>query len=226
MMLKCATGVLSCLAVLIAGTNQARSEVILYHNLTATPAGADPISTFGPLADSFSTGGTAGNLLDVKALLGGSASHTGAGSTSVQLMSDVGGSPGAVLATIGTLSDASLTGNNTVFDFALGTPFALNANTRYWIELSSTNGSNATWNWSRDLTGVGVAGESFFINGVHPNSMGPYQMEVTASAGTPSGTPSAFATPQPGGIVLLLMGVASFGVFAQVEKRRARLALA
>ena len=42
---------------------------VLYDNLLAPQAFADPVGEIGPLADSFSTGPTAVNLVDVQLLL-------------------------------------------------------------------------------------------------------------------------------------------------------------
>ena len=107
--MKRATLVLAALALLLGGVGRARAgSIILYNNLppAATNNHADAVFTFGPLADSFSTGGSAVNLSDVKLLL---ETGTPTGSITVTLRSDSSTSPGAVLTTIGTLNDTSLT---------------------------------------------------------------------------------------------------------------------
>jgi hypothetical protein len=88
------------------------------------------------------------------------------------------------LTTIGTLADGLLPSTPTAVDFTLPTAFNLAANTRYWIGLSTANGSAALWNWSLDLSGTGVPGEFFANNGgVSPNTLGPYQMRLAALNG-------------------------------------------
>ena len=193
------------LGLLSGGIDSAKAD-ILYNNLPATPTGADPVTVIGPLADSFSSGAGALNLSDIKLLLSGD--PTSGGSITVSLLSDVSTSPGAVLTTIGTLADSSLSVTPTVVDFP--TSFNLTANTRYWVELSSTNGSSALWSWSFDLSGVGVAGE-FYSNsaGVFANSGGPYQMEVI------TGTSSV---PEPATLALLGIGIA--GIAGHRWRRR------
>ncbi|MFI5331708.1 MAG: choice-of-anchor R domain-containing protein, partial [Desulfobaccales bacterium] len=119
-----------------------------------------------PLFDSFSVGpvGPEGTtLLDVQLLLkSSSSSGSSSGFFSVALYSDSGNhqpSPGTLLQLIGTLNDGSLTSDLSVVDFP--TAYHLDADTRYWIELSSTDGSTAEWSWSYDQSGIGVAGEYF-----------------------------------------------------------------
>jgi hypothetical protein len=208
--MKRATLVLAALALLLGGVGRARAgSIILYNNLppAATNNRADAVFTFGPLADSFSTGGSAVNLSDVKLLL---VTGTPTGSITVTLRSDSSTSPGAVLTTIGTLNDTSLTPTLTVFDFP--TSYSLAANTRYWIEVSSSNSSDAFWGSAFDASGVGVANEHFSnVNGQFPSSEGPYQMELTAQ------TP---ATPAPEPSTLTLLGIGSLGLLGYVRRRK------
>ncbi len=197
------------LAALLAGltVQAATADVIVYDNLGAanTPpgGGSDFVSVgVGALADSFSVAG-AGQLTDVKVLLNGSPVE-GASST-VQLFSDLGTSPGVLLTTVGTVDDSSLTSSPTVFDFPLGTPYPLSGG-RYWIQISTSTESGASWNWSKDISGTGVAGE-FFANsyGVHPNIGGPYQMQVS------------IASPEPA--ACLLGAIAALGALAFLRRR-------
>lgn len=179
------------MALMLCGAVQARAGV-LYNNLGASTYNGDPIANFGSVADSFSTGASAGglDLTDVKLLLEGTSNG---GSISVSLLSDNGNTPGSVLTLIGTLNDNSLTGSRTVFDFSLATPYALSADTRYWIEVATSNDSGAIWDYSGDLTQPGVAGEFVYYGGtVYPNSDSdapenfPYQMEVITAVPEPA----------------------------------------
>lgn len=163
----------------------------LYNNLAAVSSGADGVAIsgftndFGPLADSFSTGSSAVALTSVTLDL--QATNPGDGGIfTVTLDSDNSTSPGSALETIGTISDSSLT--SSLADYTLTTDFALSADTRYWIELSSLSPtSSAYWSWSTDTSGTGVANEFFWNQGgVHPNSDSPYQMDVEAGAPEPS----------------------------------------
>jgi hypothetical protein len=110
---------------------------------------------------SFSNGAGSFSLTDVKVVLNGN--NTDNGSLSVGLFSDSSTSPGGLLDHIGSLSDSSLTANcDCIYDFPV-LPFALTANTRYWIGLSTSNGSSANWAIEGPFLGrpldVGVTGE-------------------------------------------------------------------
>jgi hypothetical protein len=167
----------------------------LYNNLPAVSDGSDGVSSFGPLADSFSTGSSPVVLDSVTLDLLATLPNDG-GSIIVTLDGDNSTSPGSTLETIGTINDSSLT--SSLADYTLTTDFALSADTRYWIELASAD-SSANWSWSNDISGTGVAGE-FYANqtGVFPNSGGPYQMDVEANAS---------ATPEPSTLLLLGSGL-------------------
>jgi hypothetical protein len=180
------------------GVSEGRADV-LYNNLAATPDGLlDNIgSDWGPLADSFSTGASSFDFTSLTVLLAGTEST---GTITAYLLSDSSTSPGTVLDTIGQISETGITG--TPSDFTLNTSIVLNPDTRYWIELTDTDNA-ATWAWSYDTSGPGVAGEYFSNYGgtgsprvVANVNNGPYQMEV-------SGT-SLASVPEPRTISLLL----------------------
>ncbi len=183
--------------LMLVCVSQGRADV-LYDNLGAAPGGADPIgSNGGPLADSFSTGASPFDFTSLTVLLDGTAST---GTITAYLLSDSSTSPGAVLDTIGEISETGIDGTPT--QYTLDTSISLSADTRYWIELTSTDVSSVDWSWSTDVSGPGV-GSEYFSNyagtgspRVFPNDPnGPYQMEVSGSLA---------AVPEPRTISLLL----------------------
>ena len=140
---------------------------VLFDTLGADSSGYSiiaPGSQGGPLAASFSTGATAASLTDVKLLLT-TTNVTSGESVSVALYDDNATSPGNLLQTIGNIAESSLTNPFTVVDLPLGTPYALAANARYWIELAEPDGG-AKWSWTSDQSGTGVSGESYLFNGL------------------------------------------------------------
>lgn len=123
------------------------------------------------------------------------------------LFSDSGTSPGALIATLGIINDATIPFGPDGFgdvSLSLSSMPLLAASTRYWIGLSDT-GSAAEWSYSGDTSGVGVSGE-YFANqlGVAPNIYGAYQMELSVSI------------PDSGSTACLL----GFGVVVLVVMRR------
>jgi hypothetical protein len=201
--LEGAIALLACFLFLAGAANAA----VVYDNLGSLNAGADPIYSFGPLYDSFSTGASGFSLASVQLLLNASQAT---GSISVALYQDNATSPGVSLTTIGVLNDSALTSALSVFGFALSTPYALAPNTRYWLGVSSGNGSSANWGWSLDQAATGVAGEYFANqNGVFPNSGGPYQMRLSDMA----------PVPVPGALLLFGPGLAGLAAIRRRFKR-------
>jgi hypothetical protein len=72
------------------------------------------------------------------------------------------------------------------------------------------------WSYSMDVSGPGVAGESFANQmGVFPASDGPYQMLVTGNVAT---------TPLPAALPLFASGLGALGLVSWRRKRKARAA--
>ena len=187
------------------------SADVPFDNLSSHSDGADSLVVFGPmLFDSFSTGPSGFNLVDVKLSLMGSPSPA---SITVDLYTDSSTAPGAPLLNIGTLSDNELPLTLSVVDFPLSSPYGLAANTRYWLVLDSldyANISTVLWSWSLDQSAVGVAGEYFGYEDpfVFSNIEGPYQMQLDGTS----------AVPEPATMILLGSGL--IGVLGLKRKFR------
>jgi hypothetical protein len=203
MKLKETLTLLACLFFLASVAN----ATVIYDNLGSTYDGYDNLTGWidnnnrvlsPPLYDSFSVGANGFNLLDVQLMLRGTPST---GSLSVAIYNDSSTSPGMLLFTIGTLSDIDLPLQWSTVDFLLASPYALAANTRYWIVLNSDNNSTAEWSWSSDQYAIGVANEFHgHRTWVYENSDGgPYQMRLSD-------------TPLPPSLLLLGSGLAGLGL--------------
>lgn len=185
----------------------------IFNNLNSTTSGSDSVSSSGPLADSFSTGSSSFSLGQVTVKVQATTPGDGE-SVVVSLLSDNASSPGSTLDTIGTINDSSLSTSLSDFALTLSTPYTLAANTTYWIELSTSNGSSAYWAWSLDQTALGVSGEQYSDkDGIYPDSGGPYQMELLSAA---------VAAPETG--TLLLLGIGLLALMGAAVVRRTRYA--
>jgi hypothetical protein len=181
---------------------------IIYDNLSVISDGVDAVTSgSGPLYDSFTTP-IAGALTGLQLLLAASNPADGQ-AMSVTLLADSGTTPGSFIALLGFIDDSSLSGIASAISVSLLSNPLLAASTRYWIGLA-TSGS-AEWSWSSDTSGVGVASEYFSnAGGTHPNSEGPYQMQVTVGGAT--------ATPEPATGAL---GAGALAAMAFLARRRA-----
>jgi hypothetical protein len=133
--------------------------------------------------------------------------------TVATLYSDNSDSPGTALATSTTqVFDTQLTGTPTQFAFAFNYPLA--ANTRYWIGLSSPNGSGAFWAGSDFPTGTDFLTESYeFDSVVYPADDAAFVMSVTGQLTGPA------TTPAPSSWLLVAIGLASVGAWMAWRRR-------
>jgi len=184
---------------------------VIYDNLGASQDGADPVQSYGPLANSFNTGTNAGLLSGLSVLLK-SGSDQLIGDLQVKLLASNGSVPGAELLSLGSLSSTSVsTAGFASYSFTPATSFSLAANTTYWVEVLTTAPIDIEWSWSTDLTSLGVNGQASYSKelGVLPNiSAGPYQMSVSVAA-----------VPEPASLALVLVGVAIMGGAARRTRR-------
>jgi len=176
---------------LVASAISAKA-IPIYNNLAATSDGTVSVGSSGPLYDSFTSASSVQAITGLELALSGPAEivgpelvgpsvsvpgGTGGGTITVGLYSDSSTVPGTLIATLATISDASIND----YTLSLLTDPVLAASTRYWIGLSDT-GTSTAWSLSLDLSGTGVSGEYFANqNGVFPNSDGPYQMTLSTS---------------------------------------------
>lgn len=184
---------------------------ILYDNLSAGSAGADAVSSLGPLSDSFSTGASGFTLNNVKFVLDASAPDDG-GAVTVNLLADSSTSPGGLLDPLGVILDSQLISSLSVVDVSFA-GITLSPNTRYWIQLADANAANGgsiSWSWSLDVSGTGV-GNEFLANrnGVFANDPnGPYQMQINGVS----------EIPEP--LTLSLLGAGLAGVAAMRRRKK------
>ena len=203
-----------------AAVQTGRADDVVYNNLGGALGGTNSIgSDFGPLADSFSTGSTAFDFTNLTVSLEG----LGAGSSDIVAYlltnnpSDPNNAPypapGTALDTIGSQVVSGTISGSQLISFS--TSLLLDADTRYWIELTSNN-NNVGWDWTGDTSGTGVESEFLALqygSGVWtsgPNDpFGPFMMEVSG----------AVPTPEPSTIVLLLVGMAVLLGAGMLRKR-------
>ena len=140
---------------------------------------------------------TAADLSDVIFNLEAS---TGTGALTVKLYTNSGNAPSTLVATVGTISHASLTaGSFSEITVTPGTTIALTANTQYWIELigASPSSADALWEVGSTDAGTGVAPEfhdrvtggsvdSTEANNMFTNTIPEMQVDVQGSVPEPA----------------------------------------
>jgi PEP-CTERM motif len=191
------------------------AQSVLYDNTAASTSDADPVNLLGTLYDSFSVGDKPLILADVAFTLQGDNVNS-TGTITVNLYADSSNTVGALLETLGTIPDSELpsAGALDVVNLSLTDTPWLDANTRYWVGLVSTD-TSASWGYALDTTGTGVSGE-FFQNvfGTFSNSdpgSAPYQMLVAGDFSI---------TPEPATVTLA--GAALAGLLIWRRRRLPR----
>jgi len=181
----------------------------LYDNLNATTLSRDPLSSYGPLYDSFSTGNSAMILDSVAVNLANPTGSTGAWNLGVY--ADSSTTPGSEIGFANGNADSLIGPSSTIITFGGGGLF-LAANTRYWVGITSeeANPSSIYWNFSNDLSGPEVGSEYFsYLGGVYSNAGFPYQMRVEATA-----------VPEPASLACL--GVGALALIRKQRRARSR----
>lgn len=192
-----------CLAftTLFTSALPAAQAAMVYNNLGAATSGSDPVYSYGPLANSFTTGADGGTLKGVQTLLVNLGPDV-VGTLQVNLLANNGAAPGSTLLSLGSLSTADIASSGfQAYSFAPTSAFDLAANTTYWVEILAANVNAIQWAFASDLSFPGVAGASSYSAafGVSPNAsaaldgFGPYQMAVEV--------------PEPGSLALVGLGL-------------------
>lgn len=222
---------LGCATTLFAVTTG--GPTVFYNNLNADIGNwyfVDSIEGDGPLYNSFSTGSTGLVLNDVKVYL--DLDDEVSGNFTAGLYANTSSNkPGALIKTLGTFNDRATPADGDVFDVPVNPGISLNANTRYWIGMTSTDGSSTQWASTDETSGTGNISSEYNCRtafegetgaSAHPrgqkrhggrssfqcfsNAVDPFLMEVTANP--PAAVPDLSLT----GMALLSLLLAASAV--------------
>ncbi|HEY5203832.1 MAG TPA: choice-of-anchor R domain-containing protein [Roseiarcus sp.] len=189
--------------------------------MSAASGGTAPATVFGsgPLYDSFSTGNSGFYLASVSLLLNATDPGDG-GEYNLAVLADFSGSPGdpisgSAVSCIKLDSDLSTSLEVLTFFPRL----LLSPNTRYWFGMSASPSSSANWSYSSDISGVGVAGESW------ANTAPDGTSDVFSNADGRGPFQLAIASPEPATWAMMLVGLGSLGLAAFHRRRKAITAL-
>jgi hypothetical protein len=189
--------------------------VAIVDNLTDTPAGVD--TGLNAAAQAFTTGGTAETLQDVVLELLGNEDEGGA--VDVSLFSDSSGLPGSSLLSLGELTP---TGSGYADYTATGT-YALAADSTYWVVVDYLGSPGWGFTASAAYTGTGTLGS--FTNSSNGGTtwLGPYSpTEVDFEPYLLEVDAATTATPEPSGLVLMLMGIGAMVLIKRSSASGAR----
>jgi hypothetical protein len=192
----------------------ASGGVILFDNLANPIIGNRSIGLVNEY-QSFSNGPSADTLTDVKVILQGD--NADGHSFSVDLYSsNAGPIPGALLGNVGTAFDSALAFNSPkTFDFPAS--IALAANTRYWIGISTGNGSSVSWELACEQpcssVDTGVSGQFIDDTGSVANTnFDAFSMQVSETAIVTGGA------PEPATYLLGVTGLLAIGFLRRRQK--------
>lgn len=196
------------------------TSAVLFNNTNLINGGDATINTFGTAA-SFSTDNNfyllADIILELEAVQGASGSFTVSIYSSSTDPSPV---PVASLEVLGTSQDNVLqSGSYAPVQFN-GNSFALTPNTRYWVVLFGTTGTDALWEAPDGAFGPGVAGE-FFSHNTGPSAWVTFPNSTTNGSQLEmevDGFSSAVSTPEPATGFCMLAGLG--GLAAALARRR------
>lgn len=211
---------------LVLGLGDRSQAGIIYDNLGAASVNVYQVAGRS-IALSFTTGSGRSILDDVTLKL--TRFNNPLGSITVSLLADSTQSPGGVLATIGTLADSAVaaTGFSPLdYRVAITGSYVLEANTRYWLQLSSNDGSQIAWSQAQHPGGTGTGGQytAFATSGGVPTitpigfSNTPTQMRLSV-ADAPPVIMNPSVVPEPSSLALCLAGTA-VGLAHAARKRR------
>jgi len=197
-------------AAIVGGCPIGANSAVIFDSITGDPLSGNTTIHASTLGDSFTSESVASNLLSVTLYLRGGPSQK---SFTIGLYSNSSDSIGTLLQSIATVPDIGLNPTGGLETYTLGTPFALTANTRYWVGLVGDS-SLAAWEYTTTTTGTGVNSE-YYANqspGIanNPNNF-VYMMQIT----TDSASANTQSVPEPASMALLGAGLVGLGGVAR-----------
>jgi hypothetical protein len=145
------------------------AQETVFDDTGSTATGGLLIGSDGPLAQSFNTGSSPVSLTDLKLELSDATPGDG-GSIHIELFQNGASGPTGTPVTLGSIADSSLTTTFGTYDVSISGAPTLTANTTYWIELTTTNGSGANWWASTTPTGTGTGSQQAYDRGAENSS--------------------------------------------------------
>ena len=153
----------------------------VFDNLDRASAGAEAVSGDRRLAAAFSSGPSAVGLESVTLLL---ARTSPDGDAALEIRSDEGLEPGALVAALAAPASYSSTPQATTFT---ADGVQLQRGATYWVVLSATAGT-FEWTWTADNTGSGEGFSTLWNSGEdggwYTHDLYPLQLRVTAGGGS------------------------------------------
>ena len=203
-------------AVVLVGTGaSASSPYTIYDTLGGAENGGDPLAVAGPyLNDWIKTGQTA-TLTSAIFNLSLAGAPTGSFQAWVAKIDPTSPSGISQYATLGTITDTTLTGSFATYAVSPAFTYTLAAHSFYVVGLYDSGGSNAVWGNTVDPKVLArpsvIAGQYYYNNGgVQANSGGPYELAVNVAG-----------VPEPGAWALMLVGFGGLGVAIRSRRRGA-----